>query len=205
MLSLYLQNAIWIAIIIINADANDCLFVPSGSVVKVNDTLNYTISEKVCNFCAYESPDKNGQDSSTLYLCQTTSMTAELKIYEGVECIGFPSATYDIQLKGNNFTSGACIGYSDVMYAYNGESCKGKIMSNSTLYGRWGPLNECFTANSVDVINETCKDGAPIAYIWHPPDYKCQGQPAATITYNDCTPPYDNHTEALKLLVNPCD
>lgn len=192
---------IWWNAIGILTKANECLLIPSGSVLIVNDR-NYTIGDTVCNFCSIT--DKNGQQSSNLYLCETTSMTAQYISYEGVACNGYPVERYDIALNGN-FYHDACIGYNDVMYKYeDGKACAGEIMSNSTMYGPWSPLDKCFQANSVDVVIESCQNGNPIAQIWHPPDLNCSGTPEAVITYNDCTPPYDGHTEQLSLIVNPC-
>ena len=175
--------------------------IPSGSVLVVGNR-NYTIGDTVCNFCSVT--DKNGLQSSNMYLCQTTSMSAEYISYEGADCSGYPVDRYNIVLNGN-FYRDACIGYNDVMYKYeNDKACQGQIMSNTTIYGPWSPLNKCFQANSVDVVIETCENGNPIARIWHPPNLNCSGAPEAVITYNDCTPPYDGHTEQLSLIVNPC-
>lgn len=199
---------IWVVVhlLMMKVNANDCLFIPSGSMMNI-DFKNHTIGETVCNYCSYQSPDKNGKISSNIYECDTSSTTAQFREYDGDSCTGSPTKAYDIYPKDNKFSHGMCIGYKDVMYKYdpnNPESCKGEILSNSTLYGIWGPLNECFVANSVDVIREVCTNGSPIAYIWHPPDYNCTGPTEANVTYNDCTPPYDGHTEKLTLLVNPC-
>ena len=187
-------------------DANSCLFIPAGSVMKI-DLKNQTLGETVCNYCSYSSSGKDAPMTSNIYSCDESARTAQFKEYEGDSCTGTATNTYDIVLANGNFTHDMCIGYKDVMYTYdtnNPQNCKGEIMSNVTLFGKWGPLNECFIANSVDVITEYCINDQPLCKIWHPPDFKCTGPDEANITYNDCTPPYDGHTEQLTLLVNPC-
>ena len=177
------------------SNGDNFTMIPEGSTIEMNGK-QLTLGETPCDHCNID-----GAGTATSYSCGD-GQTGKYMVYKGDSCDGTPEI-YDIDINGECF-SDFCIGYNDVMYRYEGAPCKGEVMNNATYYAPWSYLNVCFIANEVDIIIERCVDGYPLAEIWHPPNYKCQGSPWGNITYNACTPPYDNHTEALTLIVNPC-
>lgn len=172
--------------------------IPTGSIIEFSG-YNYTLGgEGPCDFCSVGLGITEGASKFTC-----SGNVGKYMSYKGNDCDGTPEI-YNVILNGTCFYD-ICIGYNDVMYKYTGTSCQGEILSNTTVYGQWAPLNQCYQANSVDIINQTCQNGYPVSYVWHPPNLNCSGPPEAVVGYyHNCTPPYDGHTEMLTLTANPC-